>query len=84
MTIKLLCFDTFMMQNLPRRHDNQQYPPMSSRCLFWPRINTEVFLFWLQFDILILLVSMSLWSILNPNSFVNCNKIRLIIPIDIY
>ena len=34
MTIKLLCFDTFMMQNLPRRHDNQQYPPMSSRCLF--------------------------------------------------
>ena len=34
MTIKLLCFDTFMMQNLPGRHDNQQYPPMSSRCLF--------------------------------------------------
>ena len=44
MTIKLLCFDTFMMQNLPRRHDNQQYPPMSSRCLFWPRINSEDFL----------------------------------------
>ena len=83
MTIKLLCFDTFMMQNLPRRHDNQQYPPKSSRCLFWPRINSEDFLSWLKFGILILLVSMALWSISNPNSFVNCNKIRLIIPIDI-